>query len=493
MAHKRKIIGLLVGVMLAAGIQINAQTEDAPPVVISRYDIYTAQDGEYTQLTTYPYNSNVVTSPDGRYATYNSIPQVGIAAIERTGGFSGPMVENIWIIDTSNGDAHRIAGQPVPAYFMEENLTSNVIARSESSWSRDGTGVAWTDFFFEDNHIQLGIYDLSTNSYESFPIYLADQGYGVPNAIPVNWLSHGIALITYSYAPDTDNVQTLKVYTDYGALMASNPIPTINETGPYVKLYTHYQGRDYYTQYNAENNSWDMMDILTGVLYETATMPELVNVNNPNGSIRLRLVEMRTIESTSGGQAVHYMVGEIVDANGTVLLGDYPTGSLELNGSPNFYISPDGQDFIHTPYNERTRAREDGFIVRHDGQETVYGDPSADSFLQMVAWGKQMWRMPDSAELTQVTETPIYYCAHILAPRLTVGKTAIVLPGGSNRIRADTTIKGDVLGEIPPDATFNVIGPPTCFDGFVWWLVEYRGIIGWTAEGSDEYFVAPVE
>lgn len=81
-----------------------------------------------------------------------------------------------------------------------------------------------------------------------------------------------------------------------------------------------------------------------------------------------------------------------------------------------------------------------------------------------------------------------------LPTRLSVDTSASVVPDlGPNNIRAYPSSDGDLLGGIPPLATFEIIGGPACVDGLVWWYVEYQGMSGWTAEGADGvYWLAPL-
>lgn len=82
-----------------------------------------------------------------------------------------------------------------------------------------------------------------------------------------------------------------------------------------------------------------------------------------------------------------------------------------------------------------------------------------------------------------------------LAPRLTIGSTAYVLPGLPNLIRSQPRrgAGSAILGQIPGSGIFTVTGGPQCdSEGRYWWQVNYRGIVGWTAEGeSATYWVAP--
>ncbi len=83
-----------------------------------------------------------------------------------------------------------------------------------------------------------------------------------------------------------------------------------------------------------------------------------------------------------------------------------------------------------------------------------------------------------------------------LPPRLSVGTQGrVVTTGIPNNIRQQPGSSSQLLGEIPPGATFNVSGGPSCstLDKIVWWKVDYNGISGWTAEGKDkEYWLEPL-
>lgn len=83
-----------------------------------------------------------------------------------------------------------------------------------------------------------------------------------------------------------------------------------------------------------------------------------------------------------------------------------------------------------------------------------------------------------------------------LPPRLSVGTQGrVVATGIPNNIRQQAGSSSQLLGEIPPGATFNIIGGPSCstLDKLVWWRVDYNGISGWTAEGkSPDYWVEPL-
>ena len=110
---------------------------------------------------------------------------------------------------------------------------------------------------------------------------------------------------------------------------------------------------------------------------------------------------------------------------------------------------------------------------------------------------------PNQASTPTVTPFPTLeggdICANSPIPsRISVGMTAIVEPGGvANRVRSEASIgNGEIIAFMEPNATFQVIGGPTCDpDTQVrFWQVDYNGIQGWTAEGEgEEYYIAPPE
>lgn len=83
-----------------------------------------------------------------------------------------------------------------------------------------------------------------------------------------------------------------------------------------------------------------------------------------------------------------------------------------------------------------------------------------------------------------------------LAPptRLIVGRQGRPTAGSSSNLRSLPSTAGEVIAVIPGDATFTVVGGPSCDrTGIAWWEVEFAGRSGWIAEGRDDaYYVEPV-
>jgi len=88
-----------------------------------------------------------------------------------------------------------------------------------------------------------------------------------------------------------------------------------------------------------------------------------------------------------------------------------------------------------------------------------------------------------------------------LQPRLQIGNAnAQVEVGGlPNALRSFPSVddtESENIGTIQPGRTIDrVIAGPVCNQGFVWWLVEFDGQTGWTAESnesSDDYYLEPL-
>lgn len=88
------------------------------------------------------------------------------------------------------------------------------------------------------------------------------------------------------------------------------------------------------------------------------------------------------------------------------------------------------------------------------------------------------------------------YCPGALPTRLWDTGQGRVTPGLPNILRSQPYRGYDsiVLGEIPAGGVFTIIGGPSCFDGMIWWQVNYNGNMGWTPEASNTgiYWTEPV-
>ncbi|MCK6580332.1 MAG: hypothetical protein L6Q98_19740 [Anaerolineae bacterium] len=108
---------------------------------------------------------------------------------------------------------------------------------------------------------------------------------------------------------------------------------------------------------------------------------------------------------------------------------------------------------------------------------------------------------PTSTNTSLPTQTPPPSATPVSCPgtqptRLAVGQTGrVIVEGGNtaNRIRSQATASAGQVGSIPPGDEFAVIDGPICADGYAWWMVDYDGLIGWTAEGDAvRYWLEPL-
>ena len=171
-----------------------------------------------------------------------------------------------------------------------------------------------------------------------------------------------------------------------------------------------------------------------------------------------------------------------VPPNSTFLLGT-PNGWLSLNDDPGgaalMMYTVEGAEALGTPL---------GITLPESQYLQVLNAPElGGSITELGAFPTvQPLFPPLSASGT---------CPNLLPTRLTVNTTARVTPGDPNRLRADPTTDGAIIGEIPGGAEFYILQGPICDDAnrIVWWQVGYNNLVGWTAESlGDAYFVEPV-
>jgi hypothetical protein len=88
---------------------------------------------------------------------------------------------------------------------------------------------------------------------------------------------------------------------------------------------------------------------------------------------------------------------------------------------------------------------------------------------------------------------PPVICNPALRPRFSVGVRGFVVPTfGANNLRAEPNSSSAVIGEMPPNAEFTIVGEPVCAENLTWWQVDYQGTIAWTAEGENGvYWLEP--
>lgn len=83
-------------------------------------------------------------------------------------------------------------------------------------------------------------------------------------------------------------------------------------------------------------------------------------------------------------------------------------------------------------------------------------------------------------------------CPGLLPTRLAIGMDARITPGDPNNLRVGASVNSDIHTQISGGTSIFIMGGPVCADGFVWWQVNYDGLIGWTVEATaTEYWIEP--
>ncbi len=159
-------------------------------------DIFSYTSAGFKNLTGYGYNAQPVLSPDGKYIAYGSYAKEYL----QEGGRSGAPSTNIWLMETTNGNARRIAEQPPDNRAAGDTRVRPFAARTDPVWSPDGQSLAWledvegTHTTEEDQNDHLFVYSLAAKkSVEIYkqPIFAA----GCPCSA-VTWTAQGISLVS---------------------------------------------------------------------------------------------------------------------------------------------------------------------------------------------------------------------------------------------------------------------------------------------------------
>ena len=102
---------------------------------------------------------------------------------------------------------------------------------------------------------------------------------------------------------------------------------------------------------------------------------------------------------------------------------------------------------------------------------------------------------PSATAAIYPTLTPHVYCAGTMESFLIVGERGRVTLTEDGRwlnLRAGPGIDYELVGRMAPLANFLVLAGARCDGAYTWFQVEYRGTVGWIAEGGDgQYFAEP--
>ena len=93
------------------------------------------------------------------------------------------------------------------------------------------------------------------------------------------------------------------------------------------------------------------------------------------------------------------------------------------------------------------------------------------------------------------TLTPHVYCAGADESFLIVGERGRVTLNDDGRwlnLRAGPGTENEVIAQLAPLEDFLVLGGVVCAGPYAWYQIDYRGTVGWIAEGFEgQYFAEP--
>lgn len=81
-------------------------------------------------------------------------------------------------------------------------------------------------------------------------------------------------------------------------------------------------------------------------------------------------------------------------------------------------------------------------------------------------------------------------CSDTLSPLFSMNETGLLTAGEGNRIRSQPNRNASIIGRIPPNYPFWIVGGVECANGFMWYYVNHKGYVGWTALADDKNYYA---
>jgi hypothetical protein len=338
-------------------------------MLVNGADVWGYYPSGLGQITFSGYIDRPVLSPDGSRIAYKVIADIGIQALQMTGGLVSELPSDIEIHNLLSGAAARIATQPADATF-NSGEAARAIVRSAPAWSPDSTLLAWTEDVAPDAVRRLVVFSPAAGETRVLVAGLPLQA-GFKQTLPVRWGMGGIALHSVS-ATDGGNaaaspmVDTMFIYSPEGALLAT-AAPTLAE-GEYVY---DFQWIDVHgvSQLGIiySTGRWDVIDPATGALAPLNGTPELYSLSAPDGL------------------AVVFGVTSMPDSGNvfTWRVGDTPlpfTGPIEWIG-----IAPTGDAVA---YADQGLA----YIWNADGAQEIYGTNDFNFRVSDIVWGPVGWR-----------------------------------------------------------------------------------------------------
>jgi hypothetical protein len=392
--NMRRLMVILLIALCFNGIT-QAQNASLPLVLEVDGDIWTwkAGDAALTRLTEWGYNSDLAVSPDGTQVAYYSLAQIVVEAIERDGGFGGGKLPgNIWVMETTTGEAYRAADQPAGASFFTPGVPDKAIVRSTPMWSPDGSKLAWTEYDYADEmnnpFLRLVVFDTVSKTAQ----VIADDvpfPAGVPAAMNGDWTEAGIFLYHYMADPNTGNLSNaLLVYSPDGTRLNELFYGETPDRIVAMAVPVMYQNQTYLAALMltiaSNQREWQMIDPLeAGATWQPApAVPERVARLNPNNSLRLMWSRPPAAEN--------YPDTATIIEDGTPVNFDLASGTWIFQPA----LSPDGKSVAFTIFDPQAGAHDPSVYVWDSQDDALLSVPvNPESFVHQIVWGAMVWEI----------------------------------------------------------------------------------------------------
>lgn len=351
-----------------------ARAQDAPPapvlLLINGANIWGYYPTGLTQLTPTRYGDRPALSPDGGRFAYKTVADIGVRALQTTGGLVSELPSDIRLYDLNTRLETVITGQPPDATF-NTGEPARAIVRSAPAWSPDGAAIAWTEDVAPEAVRRLVIYTPATGETRILTEDLPLQA-GFQQTLALRWGPGGIALHSVTAAPagagtPQPMLDAMLVYSPDGALLSSTSLRPAEGEYLYAFEWIDDGGADKVGVIYSTGR-WELIDPATGMTAPLSGTPELYSTLAPDG-LALRF-----------GVAHHPDRGAVFTWRAGDVVLPY-SGPLEWVS-----IAPAGDAVAYADGGI-------GYIWRDGETQPIFGTNDYNARGSDVVWGPTAWRV----------------------------------------------------------------------------------------------------